>query len=172
MATWINGEWGSEKTWSCAFHLCHWYSLPAVSCYYISLISVCMFLCCSKKTSWNDKLMLSLPVIINTTSYKKKRRQSLMWLSALIYGKARIYYFWLAGLEAFLFCFVLPYLALTCTFSSLYALQTGSLLLTLYFIRTRLERCHTHSNSTAVSPASKDGFIQRVVSVCLPIRLY
>lgn len=34
-------------------------------------------------------------------------------------------------------------------------LQTGSLLLALHFIRTRFQWYHTHSNSRAISPASK-----------------
>lgn len=34
-------------------------------------------------------------------------------------------------------------------------LQTGGLLLVLHFIRTRFQWYHTHSNSRAISPASK-----------------
>lgn len=60
-----------------------------------------------------------------------------MLLSALIYGKQEFIISDSRAWRLFLF-FVLSYLALTCTFSSLHAFQTGSLLLTLYFIRTRL----------------------------------
>lgn len=60
------------------------------------------------------------------------------------------------GPGAFYLFIFLPCLELTRTFSSHHAFQTGSLLLALYFIRTRLRRCHTHSNSMAISLASKE----------------
>lgn len=55
-----------------------------------------------------------------------------------------------------LLCFgILLNLGLVCNFSSRRWLQTGSLLLALHFIRTRFQWYHTHSNSRAISLASK-----------------
>lgn len=52
---------------------------------------------------------------------------------------------------------ILPCLELLYNFSShhWHKLQTGSLMLALHFIRTRFQWYHTHSNSRAISPASK-----------------
>lgn len=49
-------------------------------------------------------------------------------------------------------------------FSSLHELQTGRLLLTLYFIRTRLQWYHTFKQQGHLASIKED-FIQRVVSV-------
>lgn len=56
------------------------------------------------------------------------------------------------------FGYFATYLELAHNFSShhWHKLQTGSLLLALYFIRTRFQWYHTHSNSRAISQASKE----------------
>lgn len=63
---------------------------------------------------------------------------------------------------------ILPYLELAYNFSShhWHKLQTGSLLLALHFIRTRFQWYHTHSNSGAISLASKE-VLYKGLSLCL-----
>lgn len=61
---------------------------------------------------------------------------------------------------------ILLNLELVCNFLSKYKLQTDSLLLVLHFIRTRFQWYHTHSNSRAISLASKE-VLYKGLSLCL-----